>query len=140
MSHYRNVVIDLETLGRSPGCVVLSLGAVAFDAKGFGPEFYSVIALASCLQLGLHIDKATQAWWDKQSPAARKVLSDANEIGAPQVHDLIKNFNTWLLQFTHGGVKVWGNGANFDNPILTAVYHAAGFEPPWPFWYEWKKL
>ena len=35
-----HVMCDLETLGRRPGCKLLSIGAVVFGPKGLGAEFY----------------------------------------------------------------------------------------------------
>ena len=131
---FTNLMIDLETGVQSPGCVVYSLGAVAFDANGLGPEFYSVISVSSSESLGLKFDPSTTAWWDKQSEAARQVLRDAADPKAPSVYDAIKNFNAWLVQFNYQKVKIWGNGSDFDNPILTAVYKAAGFDAPWLFY------
>ena len=31
-------------------------------------------------------------------------------------------------------MPVWGNGATFDNVILSNAYKAAGMEQPWKFW------
>ena len=31
-----DVMIDIESLGTSPDCVILSIGAVLFDPKGMG--------------------------------------------------------------------------------------------------------
>ncbi|HHB9818735.1 TPA: 3'-5' exonuclease, partial [Salmonella enterica] len=31
-------------------------------------------------------------------------------------------------------MKVWGNGATFDNVILRGAYERAGKICPWPFW------
>lgn len=131
----RNVMVDLETLGQAPGCIVLSIGAVAFDDQGLGSEFYTVINIDHSVELGLLRNQDTLDWWDKQSPEAQKVLSEAKDKKkSVTVHEAIKNFNQYLLPFTHGGVKIWGNGANFDNTILAAMYGAAGLKTPWPFW------
>jgi exodeoxyribonuclease VIII len=29
---------------------------------------------------------------------------------------------------------VWGNGANFDNALITAAYRAVKHDVPWHFW------
>ena len=66
----KDVMVDLETLGRRAGCSILSIGAVAFDAETgtMGPEFYMVVKMASCEKHGLHTDPETVAWWKKQNP------------------------------------------------------------------------
>jgi DNA polymerase III epsilon subunit-like protein len=38
-----DVMIDLETLGRRPGCAILSIGAVEFGPAGLGRELYIVL-------------------------------------------------------------------------------------------------
>lgn len=129
-----HVMIDLETLGRRAGCSILSIGAVAFDTTGLGPEFYTVVDRASCQAHGLHEDENTVAWWNKQSAQAQTVLEQAATNGQP-LADALAELTTFL-----GGLgslkklKVWGNGADFDNAILTACYAAVGRELPWDFW------
>jgi hypothetical protein len=126
-----HVMIDLETLGRRAGCSILSIGAVAFDTTGLGPEFYTVVDRASCQAHGLHEDENTVAWWNKQSVQAQTVLEQAATNGQP-LADALTELTTFL-----GGLgslkklKVWGNGADFDNAILTACYAAVGRELPW---------
>ena len=131
----KNIMVDLETLGQVPGCVVLSIGAVAFDDTNLGAEFYTVINIADSKSFGLHENDETLAWWGKQNPEARKVLDEASDMATSKsVVATIKAFNQYLAPFGHGSIKVWGNGANFDNTILSAMYSAADLKTPWPFW------
>jgi hypothetical protein len=131
----RDVMIDLETLGTRAGCVVLSIGAVAFDAVSgeLGKEFYCVVSTESCQEAGLHVDSDTVAWWSKQSEEARAVLYQAEESGLPLIMALT-NFTEYLSQFNLGSVRIWGNGADFDNPILIACYAAVYKKAPWSPW------
>lgn len=132
-----HVMIDLETLGRRAGCAILSIGAVAFDAKAkeLGPELYTVVRLDSCEKAGLHIDPDTIAWWEKQSPEAQKVLKQARAArGNKVLPKALEELNKYLSQFDLKKVKVWGNGSDFDNAILTACYAAIGQNIPWEFW------
>jgi exodeoxyribonuclease VIII len=47
-------------------------------------------------------------------------------------------FDGWIENVTGSNSKilkgVWGNGASFDNTILTETYKRLGRTPPWPFW------
>lgn len=128
----KHVMVDLETLGTAPGCVILSVGAVEFDpAEGLGREFYAVIHTESCTDAGLFIDPDTKAWWDKQKAEARQVLEDAeDENVSNSLSAVLKEFGAWLPK----GAIVWGNGADFDNPILSAAYKAVGEKQPWGNW------
>lgn len=132
-----HVMIDLETLGRRAGCAILSIGAVAFDAKSkeLGPELYTVVRLDSCEKAGLHIDPDTIAWWEKQSPEAQKVLKQARATrGNKVLPKALEELDKYLSQFDLKKVKVWGNGSDFDNAILTACYASIEKSPPWEFW------
>src|SRR3990172_10155945 len=95
----KDVMVDLETLGRRAGCAILSIGAVAFDAETgkMGPEFYMVVKMASCEKHGLHTDPETVAWWEKQNPEAQKVLKQARAArGNKDLPKALTEFNTYL--------------------------------------------
>ena len=128
-----HVMIDLETLGRRAGCSILSIGAVAFGPEGLGAELYTVVNRASCTAAGLHEDPGTLAWWEKQSASARAVLGQATE-GGDLLPVALGKLTEFLGQFNCRKVQVWGNGADFDNAILTACYAALGQDIPWEFW------
>jgi hypothetical protein len=130
-----DVMVDLETLGNRPGCVVIAIGAVAFDPDTgeLGPEFYQVINQQSGLDAGLHMDADTIAWWKKQSAQAQQVLAATCEDKGAMLPIALTEFSDYLRQFGDG-VKLWGCGANFDQPILSAAYHAATVKQPWKFW------
>lgn len=125
----KHTMVDLETLGRRAGCVILSIGAVHFDEYGVEDELYIVVNKKSCTEAGLHIDQDTLDWWEKQSPKARQVLKDAETEEAVLLADALETFGAFTK-----GTKVWGNGADFDNAILYACYAAVGKDVPWPFW------
>ena len=134
------VMIDLETLGLHPGCVVLSIGAIRFDRTGDIPEivtvdeqpgipgsFYEVIDTDDCLSHGLVVDPKIRKWWDGQDQQARDAVFAVP--GAP-LKQVAEGFAEW---FTNPGETVWGNGASFDQPIWDAACRAVGLEPPWHF-------
>jgi hypothetical protein len=135
----QDVMIDLETLGNRPGCAILSLGAVGFDPKqgeiSDGVPFYAVINTDSCVCAGLGFDRETLDWWGRQAVEARTVLEAARSLNSFQLATVLERFELFLNEF--GGkksVRIWGNGADFDNPILAAAYRAIGKEVPWSFW------
>lgn len=130
-----HVMIDLETLGRRAGCSILSIGAVAFDpVKGLGEELYIVVNRDSCKTAGLHEDPDTLAWWEGQSEQAKKVLIDASAKKAMSLEAALDELTDYLKQFGARKVKIWGNGSDFDNAILTACYASIGRNIPWEFW------
>jgi hypothetical protein len=132
-----NIMVDLETLGRRAGCSILSIGVVAFcpDSGKLGDELYIVVQRKSCVEAGLHEDDDTLRWWAGQTEAARQVLIDAETSKkAVPLDKALEQLSAFITH--HGGknAKVWGNGADFDNAILTACYAAVKQTQPWDFW------
>lgn len=130
--NYEHVMVDLETLGTRAGCQVLSIGAVAFNKAGLGPEYYAVLETETQAALGLTTEPSTLEWWARQSQAARRVFTDPK---VDFVHGM-GSFSSWLHAdvASIGKIKMWGNGSDFDNSILYAAYAAAGLKVPWLFW------
>lgn len=128
-----HVMVDLETLGTVPGCAGLSIGAVRFCPHRLeltGEEFYTVVSVPDQLDRFLREDEATKAWWARQSADARQVLDAANHPDAPLLPAAMTAFNDFLLSM--GGmrsIRLYGNGADFDNPILRVMWDAAGVLP-----------
>lgn len=127
-----DVMVDLETLGTLPGSVILSIGAVAFDEFETGAEFYTPISRIDSEQRGFKVSPKTEKWWEDQSPEARLVL---NHPGAISAYTAFAHFNQFLTQFPDD-VRIWGNGANFDNPLLAAGFDIVGLTPKYQFWNE----
>ena len=71
----QSLMIDIETLGTRAGCVVLSIGACEFSAKGIGEQFYTAICPQSCVDWGLKIEPRTTLWWMDQSQDARDFIT-----------------------------------------------------------------
>lgn len=123
------VMVDLETLGTVPGCSILSIGAVEVDLQRgkLGKEFYIVVNRQSCADAFLTEDASTVKWWEDKTPEARAVLAEAGDKkkSVPLKLALAK-FNEYLLSITNlRDMRLLGNGADFDNPILRVAYDAA---------------
>lgn len=125
-----HIMVDLETLGLTPGSVIRSIGAVAFDPLSgkLGAEFYANIQEASCLEAGLTVDPATLTWWEREtSPEARARLR-IDQRPLPYVLDWFTKF--WRQQ---DGEQLWAHGPNFDEVLLAAAYRAVGEAVPWDY-------
>lgn len=129
----KNMMMDLETMGLAPGCAVLSIGAVRFSVQdGLGDEFYAPIRLESCCAAGLTEDPSTRDWWERQNPEAKKLLRIVERKGTPSLKTVLKRFAAFVQYVP--STLMWGNGADFDNPILAAAYRSVGLPQPWgPF-------
>lgn len=127
-----HVMVDLETLGTMAGCVGLSIGAVEMDMVNLrlGREFYIVVDRESSEAAYLRVEKDTADWWGCQSAEAQKVLHEAASGTAAKLPVAMTKFNTFLAGLGKATtIRQWGNGADFDNPILRLMYDAAGVKP-----------
>ena len=118
-----NVMLDLETLGTKPGCAILSIGMVAFTWDAVqNYTLYNEIYTRSCLDAGLTIDPETEKWWRAREPEAA-ILQRAAYITTPPLAAVLVAAKAWLeLQGPLEQTTVWGNGADFDLPILARAY------------------
>jgi exodeoxyribonuclease VIII len=130
----RHVMIDLETLGRRPGCAIASIGAMDFDplnVRFSAPSFYCVIDWPAC---GLEIERETFAWWLAQSKdACAELMNTADAI--PLIHAL-SNLSGYLGEGADDDLVLWCQGASFDFGILGAAYDHCGMARPWRYWQE----
>lgn len=120
-----DIILDLETLGTTPGCGIIAIGAVSLDLQH---RFYEKIRPASNKSYRLITDSGTLKWWDRQSPAAR----DESFSGTKNLDVVLKEFSTWFLSLSPipTDIRVWGNGADFDVPILRVAYKETNLT--WP--------
>lgn len=123
----KDVMIDIETLGRKPGCPILSIGAVYFDRNSddLGQSMLVKVSLEDCVNCGFQMDPSTIKWWMEQSDSARAEAFSGTTT--------LKQALTGLRNFLVHDALVWGNGATFDISILELAYNLLGMEVPWKF-------
>lgn len=127
----RHLMLDIETLGTSPGCVVLSIGAVEFGLQGnITGKFHSHLDTSDQTQKGLHIDAKTVEWWLDQDKVAQEALLSAERFHPKHV------IEAFIDTFAWENIQVWANGASFDFPIIKALFEAYDFKLPWPYYSE----
>lgn len=121
----RHVMIDIETMGKTPECAIVSIGAVVFDPR-YGlvtnNTFYVELDYES---QGRRICEDTKSWWIKQSPEAKEAL-----FGLDDLDTALEDLANWLP----ADCKPWGNGATFDISFLEDAYRQVDQEVPWKFW------
>ena len=128
-----HVMIDLETMGYRPGCVILSIGAVYFTIHGIHEEFYVRINPMSCQRHGLHFDASTIEWWMRQSDGARGEVSNLTKTGE-ELTDALAKFYAWLNTDADPDSRIWGNGSDFDISIILAAFDRVDLPVPWSPW------
>lgn len=130
---YPNVMLDLETMGNGPNAAITAIGACVFDVpnSAFDDTFYTVVNLQSSVEAGGIMDASTVLWWLKQDEFARK---EFERKGKPMARAL-QSFADWLEDLgDRKTVRIWGNGAAFDNTILAAAYRRLSIPQPWEYW------
>ena len=133
-----HVMVDVETMGRKPGCAILSIGAVRFNPdEDLGSEsgsaksthlqgknhFYMVINNLDSSARGFSSDIDTMRWWKKQSIWQDLSMAIINsDVSVPQAATSFSEF----LNKSHsgGGVNLWANSPSFDIQIMRAMFKA----------------
>lgn len=123
-----NLMLDLETLGLTGGCAVISMAAVPFASNCAVESFYEKVSPGSCIKNGLTTDDRTVAWWKNQS----KEAYDEAFSGTKSILVVLAEFSNYLSHLP-ASTRIWGNGADFDNVILAAAYDALGIKTPWKY-------
>lgn len=124
------IMLDLETLGTAPGSAILAIGAVKFGSQHVLSDFYQRVDLRSCLDFGMTIDPDTLMWWMRQDDAARKEITQEGIFLA----SAIEEFDLWLKREAENTeIEMWGNGAAFDNVLLSSAYHIFRKKRPWNY-------
>jgi hypothetical protein len=119
-------MLDLETLGKRPGSVIVAIGAVKFGNGQIKDHFYARIDPETCIEAGLRMDASTVMWWLKQEEEPRLEITRE---GMP-LHDVLVAFSKWI---DDPEVEMWGNGAAFDNALLAEAYDVTRLKKPWKF-------
>ncbi|MDP5205570.1 3'-5' exoribonuclease [Alishewanella sp. SMS9] len=128
-----HVMLDLETMGQDSNAAIVAIGAVFFEPTTgtIGASFYQKVDLESAAKFG-NIDPSTIIWWLKQSDAARAEITSDDTL---DLKCALCDFGDWIEQIEkiHSRI-VWGNGASFDNVILSNAYAATSLAKPWVYW------
>ena len=134
---FNDVMLDIETLGTQPGCAVVSIGAVLFNRPNsyVGPTFSANISIVDLIDnFGFSVSGGTIQWWLNQSSEAQAGLLE----GSVNVVHALMDFARFVTDDHDGGcderVRVWGNGAGFDNVLVRQMYERMRLQAPWKFW------
>lgn len=130
------ISIDIETYGRKPNSVILSIGAVQVDFASctVGKGMHVNMDPEECEFYGLEREPETVRWWGNQSAVARERTFN------PETRVGLKAALQQLTDFIYGYAgkgrtyEVYVCGPDFDTAMLCNAYRAVGLEVPWPFW------
>jgi exodeoxyribonuclease VIII len=124
-----HVFIDIEALGRKPGCAPIELGAVVFEPQTgeITDEFHRIIHPHGAL-------KGERETLDWHAERGSYPFTPARYIAAERLPHVIADFLSWLPQEID---SVWSWGATYDFPVLDAAFAAIGeTKEPWAYWQQ----
>ena len=135
----KQMMIDLETMGITPGSPILQIGVALFDKSASFrdqkiPNWSCNVSMQSCVDHGMTIAPSTVLWWLDQEERARQSLLASQTVAVDLPYALI-GLTNWIDANVEGSISgIWANGATFDISIIEDAYRRVGQEPPWPFW------
>lgn len=126
----KNVMIDCETLGKSPSSVIISLAAVKFEFGSDATEVFSInFDPKSSKKYGMTTDQDTIDWWKTQPKEAIQAFM-SNQVTIESGMDAFLDFlGPERLQFVY-----WANGSTFDFPLVDWTLKAIDKPIPWKYW------
>jgi hypothetical protein len=126
-----HIMIDIETLGTNPDCVILSVGAVKFDPFGTTVPQHKTLwrpNIDQQLEAGRTVDEGTLEWWSKQAADIREnAFSTDDRI---DLDDFFKSLNRYMT----GADKIWCQGPQFDMVIIEDLYRQFDHHRNWAYW------
>ena len=118
-SQDNHIMIDLECLGTSKDCVIVSVGAVKFNLNTgviVAQEYWELNTKEQQQKYFRTIDADTVRWWANQTPETLKAIqSTHNRVS-------ITRFMEDFDRFIEGPNYFWAKGTNYDLEILTDLY------------------
>ena len=133
-----HIMVDIETLGTSPGCAIIEIGAVCAEWQDTTEEWrLSNWSTPVALHSSSKVDPLTLQWW--HADAGRTLHLNGLLNSGKRLHEedamkqLCKYLHGWTAQ-SGKAVRLWSKG-NFDFPILAHAItkHYPG-EVPWAYW------
>ena len=121
-----NLMIDIETLGRSNTSVIAQIAAVHFDPMTgkTGFSFVQEIDIEDCQRCGLTIDASTVLFWLQQTQEVKRSVFFNSKKG-------LKNTLLEFWGFLGNDKKntfLWANSPSFDLEILKNAFRKCGIE------------
>lgn len=131
----RNFMVDIETIGTTPGAAILSIGACEFEfdiappSPSYFNPFYVNINLLDSLFSGFRVEPETVNWWMHNSKESRLALVLDPAL---TVRDALVEFNKYLPN-RNDDYHLWAKGPDFDLVMMAEAYKMLEMKQPWSF-------
>ena len=134
---YTDLMIDIETAGRRPGCAIIQIAAVPFNANTGDIStntFKMDINLDNQFKNKFGYCQNTLSWWRKTNKNLFEQLATSKNSYVTVGKEFQDYFNSLK---DHKKIRTWGNSARFDMGIIEGWYiRAIGFNFN-AFWNTW---
>jgi hypothetical protein len=125
-------MLDIETLGLKPGCVIMTIGCMLLKRDPIPDEtFYIRVSIESSEKHGLKVEPQTLEWWNSRSKEARDELF-SKELERVDLPEALDHLTEWFKK--HNVKYVWAKDPDFDCSLLKAAYEACGKKIPWEYY------
>ena len=142
----KNIMIDIETFGRRPNGLIVSIGAIAFSSApedissgtifSGKPEdfFHDLLSLeAAETETRFVKDPNTLRWWKESNQVAYQKLRNLMRLSSLDSLQLLTKFVSWLKPFCDQGYNIIGNSPSFDLVIIENACNVLGVPFPVPY-------
>lgn len=117
----QHVMIDVESLGLTPGSLLRSVCAVAFDLDTAEIGRHSVwkISMLDSINSGFFVEPSSLKWWMMRSDEARRSFVEGKEY---TIQQFITSFNHFFDSLNADDIHVWALQSDFDIAMLRSYY------------------
>lgn len=117
----QHVMIDVESLGLTPGSLLRSVCAVAFDIETgiIGRHSVWKISMLDSINSGFFIEPSSLKWWMMRSDEARRSFVEGKEY---TIQQFISSFNHFFDSLNADDIHVWALQVDFDIAMLRTYY------------------
>lgn len=126
----KHFMLDIETLGRTPGSVILSIAAVQFNIRtgDIINRFKENLNIEESIDDGFTIEKETVDFWSRQNPVIYASVSSGNVLSNKEVIVKLREMIVPVKPF-----YIWANSPSFDLSILEKYYEVYDIAVPWKY-------
>ncbi len=144
-----HLVLDIETLGTTPGCEIRSIGAAyvrfctLLDSKQGFPEQFDVIHGRSFYRMTDNstlyrgtVNQDTWHFWHSRKVSRRAFRHAFTHPNRIPIDEALAHLSKHIASLRAPGsdLMFWGNGPEFDMSILEYAYRETGQAVPWQYW------
>lgn len=118
-SPFRDVMLDLETLGTRSSAVIIQMSLIPFDRSTgiLGPTFVAFPAQQEQLDLGRTVDASTISFWLSQTKVAQDRVNRPHSVLRGLY--ILSRLQAFLNKYMANEYGVWSH-KEFDYPIISS--------------------